>query len=214
MRYKIDLSPRLNLSSPPASGANFSSTPASGTAAPTPFIAWQPNTWPAPPKTADDDFIMLLKRIFEESMLIEIQNVIEDAKRGPEGLQHRGHVVAIALMSALDAVARFGYDHSGGAHMKTFVATYFCKPYQPLADYVYVDYRCSLLHEWNLFRGTIYPDDKPLAINGCSVSFGLLSFFDALKEAVGNFLEAVAADKNLQDHALERYRYLKQTAKP
>ncbi|HEY6388334.1 MAG TPA: hypothetical protein VIX91_21855 [Candidatus Acidoferrum sp.] len=47
MRYKLNLSPKLNVSSPPVTGAIV------GASAPAAFVAWQPSTWPAVPSAVD-----------------------------------------------------------------------------------------------------------------------------------------------------------------
>src|SRR5258706_16454176 len=108
MKYKLDLSHKFDVSAPAATGA-FIPTPVSGYVNPThaPFYAWQPSTWPPPPASVDERFIKTLKSIFEESILGELNNVISDvqAKNKDKGLQHRGHVVAISLLCALDAIS-------------------------------------------------------------------------------------------------------------
>ena len=40
------------------------------------FYAWQPSTWPDPPKSYNDEFAKVLKTIFDDSLLAEIANVI------------------------------------------------------------------------------------------------------------------------------------------
>ena len=103
MKYKLNLGPKLDVSAPPITGAQIRATPQ-----PLPFVAWQPSTWPPTPPAVDAQFIFSLKRIFEESILSEIANVVSDATKCNGDLQHRGHVVAIALMCALDAIASYG----------------------------------------------------------------------------------------------------------
>ena len=101
MKYKLDFSPKVDVSAPSVSGALVGAQPA--------FVAWQPSTWPVAPASVNEDFICTLKRIFEESILGEISNVIDDALTANGDLQHRGHVVAISLMCALDAISSYGY---------------------------------------------------------------------------------------------------------
>ncbi|HEY6388333.1 MAG TPA: hypothetical protein VIX91_21850 [Candidatus Acidoferrum sp.] len=55
-------------------------------------------------------------------MLGEISNVLEDIRKSNGVLQHRGHVVAIALMCALDAVASYGYR---GHYISDFIKAHF-----------------------------------------------------------------------------------------
>src|SRR5947209_7599016 len=84
MKYKLDFSPKVNVSSPPVTGAVVSASlqPV--------FVAWQPSTWPAVPSAVDEKFIYTLKRIFEDSILGEISNVIADVRKSNGDLQHRG----------------------------------------------------------------------------------------------------------------------------
>src|SRR2546426_12209123 len=86
-----------------------------------PLVPWQPSPGPAAPASLDD-FITVLRRVFNESMLDEIRNVVEDVKKSNGDLGHRGHVVAIALMCALDAVSSYGYR---GEHIAKFVNNHF-----------------------------------------------------------------------------------------
>lgn len=88
MRYKLDLSPKLDVSAPSASGVFFA-TQANGIRS-TPFYAWLPSTWPPTPPKIDEEFVEKLKAIFEESILAEIKNVIDDASKSNVGLEHRG----------------------------------------------------------------------------------------------------------------------------
>src|SRR5437660_813195 len=57
-----------SLAAPPITGAIVA--PQSGS--PSAFYAWEPSTWPQPPKKVDDGFIENL-RIFDDSMLGEKQ---------------------------------------------------------------------------------------------------------------------------------------------
>src|SRR5713226_8570061 len=99
--YKLDLTPLSPLASPAASGFG---SPADIVQ----FVPWQPSAWPDAP-TDHHEFATVLKRIFELSMLIEINNVIEDAVERNGTLEHRGHVLAISLLCALDAISSYGY---------------------------------------------------------------------------------------------------------
>jgi hypothetical protein len=102
VKYRLAFSHKLGVTTPPASGAMV------GARQHPTFVAWQPSTWSAAPAAVDDNFINTLKRIMEDSMLAEIQNVIDDAHKIHGTLIYRGHVVAVALMCALDAVASYG----------------------------------------------------------------------------------------------------------
>lgn len=205
VRYKIDLSRKLDVRAPSASGAMV------GAAQPRELLAWLPSTWPAPPAAVDEKFIETLKEIFEYSILIEVMNVIDDAKKSNGSLAHRGHVIAIALMCALDAVASYGYK---GHHVAEFIKAHFRRDYAAFAEDIYEVHRCSLVHSWNLFEAAIYPDDSKIRKEDGVLAFGLLDFFDALVQATEDFLERLAGDATLQTNTLKRYRELKATAKP
>jgi hypothetical protein len=205
MKYKLDFSPKVDVSSPPVTGAIV------GTQLPRVFVAWQPSTWPVAPTAVDEKFIYTLKHICEESILGEISNVITDAQKSNGDLQHRGHVIAISMMCALDAIASYGYR---GHYVSDFIRAQFPSDYHPHADQIYELYRCSLVHSWNLFEASIYPDKTKIKVEGGSIAFGLLDFFEALVQGTEGFLESLANDSALQRNTLERYRELRDTAKP
>jgi hypothetical protein len=205
VRYKLDFSSKLDVSSPPITGAIVSVAP------PTVFVAWQPSTWPATPKIVDDKFVVTMKAIFEESILGEISNVIGDVQENNGDLQHRGHVVAIALMCALDAIASYGYR---GHHIATFVKAHFRADYHPHADQLYELYRCSLIHSWNLFEAAICPDDTKIKVESGSLVIGLLDLFECLVGATEDFMEKLAYTAALQKNTLERYEELRNTVRP
>jgi hypothetical protein len=204
VRYKLDFSLKLDVSSPPVTGALV------GASAPPVFVAWQPSTWPAAPVAVDGEFVLTLKRIFEESILGEINNVIEDICKSNGDLQHRGHVVAISLMCALDAVASYGYRKH---HMAKFIRAHFRADYHPHANQIYKLYRCSLVHVWNLFEVAICPDDTKIKVKDGSLTIGLIDVFDCLVQATGDFLEKLTHDKELQKNTLKKYKQLRSTAK-
>jgi hypothetical protein len=208
MKYRLDLSPKVDVSAPSVTGAQVAAP------TPRPSIAWQPSTWPAAPATVSEEFIQTLKRIFEESILSEINNVIADAQKSAHSLEHRGHVVAISLMCALDAIASYGYRGKRGGHIQDFIANHFPKDYQPYAADVYGFYRCSLVHSWNLFEAAIYPGREAIRKTGGTLSFGLLDFFEALVAATADFLERLQRDANLQGNTRQRYESLRKCAKP
>jgi len=159
----------------------------------------------------DEHFIYTLKRIFEESILGEINNVLTDVQKSNGGLGNRGHVLAISMMCALDAIASYGHRKH---HFADFISGHFPGDYAKYAGPLYKLYRNSLIHSWNLFEATIYPDDSPVREEGGTLAFGLLNFFEALKAGVEDFLETLAIDRALQKNTLARYDELKTTAKP
>lgn len=177
------------------------------------FVPWRPSAWPDAPSN-DHEFAMVLQRIFEVSMLIEITNVIEDASARSGSLEHRGHVLAISLLCALDAISPYGYGRLYGRQIPPFIRAHFPDEYRPFADAVLELYRHALVHSWNLFEVAITADSEGISANNGVISFGLLNFFDALKSATENFLEHLACEANLHTKALARYNALRRTAKP
>lgn len=206
MIYKLDLRSLSPLASPPVSG--FGSV-----ANIVQFVPWQPSAWPDAPSD-HHEFAMVLKRIFEVSMLMEINNVIEDAAARNGSLEHRGHVVAISLLCALDAISSYGYGKKNGKQIPPFIRAHFPDEYRPFANAVLKLYRHALVHSWNLFEVAITPGNEGISADGGVISFGLLNLFDALKHATENFLEQLAREAKLQTKARTRYNALRRTAKP
>jgi hypothetical protein len=206
MKYKLDLREKLDVSSTPASGY--------AGPLPTPFYAWQPSTWPAAPAAVDEAFILTLKRIFEDSILIEINNVIEDAKVRTGSLEHRGHVVAIALLCALDAISSYGYGPRNGRQIPPFVRAHFSGEYHAHAPALLRLYRHAMVHSWNLFQATLLPGNEPIATSGSgTVAFGLLNFYEALQSGTIDYLNKLETSAGLQRNTLNRYRALKRSAR-
>jgi hypothetical protein len=205
MKYKLNFSPKLDVSSPSVTGAIV------GTATPPSFAAWLPSTWPAAPATVDENFVFTLKRVFEESILGEIENVISDVRRVNPDLQHRGHVIGIALMCALTAISSYGYR---GQHAAKFIRKHFRADYHSHAEEIYIQYRNSFMHHWNLFKVSVYPDDRKIKLEGGAISFGLLDFSQALVQATQDFLENLESDATLQRNTLKRYKDLRDSAIP
>jgi hypothetical protein len=203
VKYKLDLAPKASTHVPPITGAIVAPALI--------FVAWQPSTWPATPAAVDDNFIYTLKQIFEESILGEINNVLADVQKANGGFDNRGHVLAISMMCALDAIAAYGHRNH---HFADFIVAHFPGDYPKHAVALYKLYRNSLVHSWNLFGASIYPDDSAVREEGGTLAFGLLNFFDALKAGVEDFLETLATDAVLQKNTLARYEKLRTTAKP
>jgi hypothetical protein len=180
------------------------------------MYAWLPSTWPATPTSVDAPFIAALKTIFDGSILSEIKNVVADAQARNGDLEHRGHVVAIALMCALDAISAYGYrgvaGWDNGVHIENFIKNHFPPDYQLHAAAIRALYRNCLIHSWNLFEVTLRPGNESIQLNG-TLSFGLLNFLSALETATSDFLTKLASDPTLQRTTLERYQALRATAK-
>ena len=191
----------INVSAPSVTGAIIPDSAG--------FRAWQPSTWPASPAKLDPDLIKTLRTIFYDSMLNEIDNVIADAGGN---LTHRGHVVAISLLCALDAISSYGYGAKSGNQIPPFVRPHFPVEYRPHAKALLKIYRHAMVHSWNLFGATILPGNESVTNKG-GLCFGLLHFRAAISTGVDDFLKKLETDKNLQTMALKRYRKLKTSAK-
>ncbi|MDO8633461.1 MAG: hypothetical protein Q8O97_01960 [bacterium] len=176
------------------------------------FIPWQPSTWPKPSIVYSTEFAETLEIIIKETMLNEIENVISDAHIVNGSLEHRGHVVALALLCAVDSIAAYAFSGGVGSRYIKFITTFFPADYQPFADDIYNLYRNSSVHSWNLFEVGMWPGNEPIRKDNGSLSFGLLNFFQALKNAVDNFLSTLPQDTNLQTNSLTRYSDLKISA--
>lgn len=160
------------------------------------------------------EFAMVLKRIFEVSMLMEINNVIEDATEHNGSLEHRGHVLAISMLCALDAISSYGYGAKNGGQIPPFIRAHFPDEYRPFADDVLKWYRHALVHSWNVFKVAITSGNECISADRGVISFGLLNFFEALKHATENFLEQATHEAKLQTKARARYNALKRSARP
>lgn len=175
------------------------------------FYAWLPSTWPAAPTAVDSTFIDTLAEIFGTAIIGEIRNVISDIQSSNGTLEQRGHIIGIALMCALDSISSYGYR---GRKVGKFVKAHFPAEYRPFADDLYNLYRLSLVHSWNLFAATLYPDQTPIRSENGTLAFGLLHFTDALVAATEDFLNTLATDVDLQGKTLWRYEELRQQARP
>jgi len=178
------------------------------------FRPSQPTTWPNPPDKFNPDFYETIKKIFNESMMHEIKNVLDDIKKcSQEGLQHRGHVVAIVLLCAVDTISSYAYLDGVGCRYKNFIKIYFPKDYRPYANRIYKLYRNSMVHGWNLLQASMLPGEEPIRIVNGIVRFGLLNFYSAIKFGLNDFLTKLERDVDLQKSALDRYKELKEMAK-
>jgi hypothetical protein len=141
----------------------------------------------------------------------EVRNVIEDITKSNGTLAFRGHVVAIALMCALDAISSYGYR---GKKNGKFITAHFPDTYRPYADKIYAVFRVSLIHNWNLFEASIYADNSTIRMEGSTIAFGLHNFSDALVAGTENFLNSLPSDRVLFNNSRNRYEELRATAKP
>ncbi len=169
-----------------------------------------------------------MRGIIDESITTELENVIGDALRVNGDLRHRGHIIALSLLCAVDAISSYGYFNPPaapacttcgrpgekiGPRYKAFVHAHFPRGYAEFADDLYGAYRCSTVHSWHLFQVVILPGSESITNRDGIVSFGLLDFFEALKEAINDFFEKLRTDTALQNNVVKRYTDLRQTAR-
>jgi hypothetical protein len=178
-----------------------------------PFVPRLPSTWPAVGPIPDASFADVLERLFVEGMLTELSNVCDDITlSSPMGMQGRGHVVAVAMMSILDSVSQFAYpSEPQPVRIPKYVHDYFDPEYDSIRQDLSDRYRNGLIHEWFMREVAFLPGNEPLVIqqNGSPV-LGLLTFRDALLASVLRFLTALRADGGLRERAVKRYSFLQQ----
>lgn len=190
------------------------------------FISWQPSTWPEAPVNFDDNFYRVIKKIFESTIIDEIDNVISDAKIVNGSIEHRGHVVVTAQLCAIDALASYAFFDESSEECAVckridskirkynkFIEEFFPDEYKQYNKELYTLYRNAVVHSWNLFEASIMPDSSAVTIKNGILCFGLLNFQDALTSSLAQFLEKLKTDTKLQNNTLERYRKLKGTAR-
>ena len=187
------------------------------------FIPWQPSTWTEP----DDNFLSNLETIFQTTILDEIGNVISDAQKANGSLEHRGHVISLAMLCAVDTLSSYAFldiekevcetckrpDGVRGHYIK-YVEDFFPDSYKPFSELIYKKYRNSTVHSWNVFEVGMLPGDEPIEMQGESLIFGLINFYKALQESVENFIETAKTNEEIQKSCLERYTRLRGSAKP
>lgn len=197
------------------------------------FLAWQPNTWPVAPAVYDDGFAITLKRIFQESMIDEIANVINsvpvsDTDSVPT-VVHKGHVIALAILCGIDTLSSYAYKFQTQNHCitcghkyperiasqyKKYIETFFPVDYRPFANEIYKLYRCPITHSWNLFGATMSLGNRTIQMGTNGIILGLNNFFVAFETSMNNFIEVMRADRDIQRVALHRYEELRTTATP
>jgi hypothetical protein len=210
MLYKKAKSPKISVAVAAVTGANVRVASKAAAVSPV-FYPWQPSTWPPAPAKCDRAFIKNLKQIFHESILGEIENVIGDIQKSNGDLQHRGHVVAISLLCALDSIASYPYR---GNHVLKFVQAHFPAAYKPHGEALYLPYRNCMIHKWNLFEASLLPGNEAVTVTASgSLCFGLLDFQQALRSAVADFLRQLETVPELQQNTLNTYSKLRRTAK-
>lgn len=191
------------------------------------MVPWQPSTWPPAPLRWSAEFHEAFSAILRTTVLMEIDNVIQDADASNGGLTHRGHVVALSLFCAVDMASAYAYQDmtrdtcktcgrtdSVGPRYKYFVESHFPDAYRKHAADIYQNYRNSTVHSWHLFRVGILPGREPIGVQGGALVFGLIHFFEALEVAVEDFLAKLERDPELQKTALKRYQELRGSARP
>ena len=190
------------------------------------LLPWQPSTWPP----ADPDplsFWVDFEFIVEESILTEIENVITDAQKANGSLKHRGYVIALALLCAVDTLASYAYEDVEASEckcchrkdkirprFKKYIENFFPEDYKPHAEALYALYRNSIVHSWHLFKAGLLPEEERIQVIDGVVCFGLKHLFWALEESFKNFKKQFENDTNVQRSVMHRYSDLRSSARP
>jgi hypothetical protein len=161
----------------------------------------------------DISFVDVLRDLFVDGMLAELENVCSDIlANNSGGLQGRGHVLAVAMMSILDSVSQFASSgEPQPVRIPLYVRSYFSMEFHIIAQDLSDLYRNGLIHEWYMRKVAFLPGNEPLVIqsNGSPV-MGLLTFKEALSASIQRFLEHLRADAIRREVAAIRYRSLQQ----
>jgi hypothetical protein len=177
------------------------------------FVPRLPSTWPPVGPLPDASFVDILERLFVEGMLTELSNVCDDITfSSSTGMQGRGHVVALAMMSILDSVSQFANpSEPQRSRIPNYVHDYFDPEYDSIRQDLSDRYRNGLVHEWFMREVAFLPGNEPLVIQqNSSPVLGLLTFRDALSASVHRFLTALRTDGSLRERAARRYSFLQQ----
>lgn len=151
------------------------------------FLPWQPSTWPSL-DSAGLELAPTLRRIFECTILGEINNVISDAEKSGGSLEFRGHVVAIALLCALDAISSYGYCSEScrsGKQIPKFVRAHFPQEYGPHAKTLLRLCRHAMGIAGICLRRPFFQGRSRSSLHDGTLPFGLKRFFHDLCVATG-----------------------------
>ncbi len=138
----------------------------------------------------------------------------------------RGHVIALAIFCAIDAISSYflsnketekccecGRGDNVGPRYKEYIKRFFPEPYNNFAEKLYILYRCTLTHNWNLFEIAITPSYNQ-DINAKDIHIlGLKEFFKALSRSVCSAFDEFDRDENIKSSYLHRYKNLRKIAK-
>jgi hypothetical protein len=157
------------------------------------------------------EFVDILERLFREGMLDELEATCADIlAQNKTGLQGRGHVVGIAMLSALDSLSQFAYPSERQyIRIPKYVQDYFPPEFEVIREELNSGYRNGLIHEWFMREVAFLPGTEPISIqaNGSPV-LGLLTFKAGLIRSVDRFVEALRTDDNRRTTAARRYMTL------
>jgi len=170
-----------------------------------------PSTWPPVNLLPDSLFADILERLFRQGMLAELETVCSDILAHSDvGLQGRGHVVGVAMMSALDSLSQFAHpDDRQHIRIPKYIQNYFPPEFAVIRNELNSGYRNGLIHEWFMREVAFLPGTEPISIqaNGSPV-LGLLTFKSGLAHSVDRFLEALRNNQDSRTVAARRYATL------
>lgn len=176
------------------------------------FVAWQPSTWPNIDSLSAPEFVEVMRKIFDTTIIGEIKNVIDDILKNNSNLEQRGHVIAIVLMCATDTLCSYGW-YKENERFRYYIENCFPAAYKKFGVQLYKLYRCELIHSWNLFDVAIYPGNEKISEDNGTIQFGVLNYFSALKKSVNLLLKKMKSDPEILERCKKRYQDLRLTAK-
>jgi hypothetical protein len=185
--------------------------------APAIFYPQLPSTWPPVPINPTAEFVAVWDALFNRGMLMEIDNVYNDvADRNAGSLSGRGHVLALAMMCALDSLSQFAFvGERQHVRIAGFIEEYFPQEFRSIAAEINDHYRNGLVHEWFMTAVAFEPEDEPIRReqNG-SIVMGLRTFKNGLDAAVIEFLAKLRIDDELRRTAAIRYGSIQSRSRP
>lgn len=126
-----------------------------------------------------------------------------------------GHVVLIAICSAIDTMAAFsnGSDKNDNkVRFTSFIAKFFQDKYHGKEGAIYTVFRCDSVHGWNLHKSTISGvknDSKHLTDELGVIYLSLYDLFDDFKMAVNKYIADFKTSTDLKNNFLKRYKKIK-----
>lgn len=189
------------------------------------IIYHRTDTWPSYKdleKETNIEIANFIKKIYREGVFIEIEKLISCEEFKVSGNDYDyccvgiGHIVLLAICSAIDSLGAYAEGtgiRNVGPRFKNFISTYFLSSYdEELAEKIYDSFRCGIVHEWYLFKGSMIGmenDPNHLREENGILHISLNDFFKDLKAAFKDYYEKIKSDKSIKKKLLKRYKEIK-----